>query len=433
MTESSSNLYESYAYSYPHKSAYRQLSPPVDLGSVWGQEKRDALFLYVHIPFCNMRCGFCNLFTQARPRPTRVSDFLTALKRQFRSAMAVIEPVSFARGAIGGGTPTFLEPKELEDLFDLCESAGLRPEDVPVSVETSPETATPDRLLVLQERGVDRVSMGVQSFVESECRGVGRPQSSGEVHRALQAIRASSVRIMNLDLIYGLPGQTLESWEITLAACLEYMPEEIYLYPLYTRPVTALGRKEPVNEDLRLPSYRVGRDLLLAGGYVQESMRFFRRAEVADEGPVYCCQEDGMVGMGCGARSYTRQLHYSEDYAVRAPVVREIIDQYLGRDEEYFRCAHYGVRLGRVEEQRRWLLKSLLRVEGAAVAQYRAQFGSDMVGDFPELTSLEDRGWLDRKGERLRLTPDGIERSDLIGPLLFSAEVKNLMRAQALR
>ena len=115
-------------------------------------------------------------------------------------------------------------------------------------------------------------------------------------------------------------------------AALRWQPEELYLYPLYVRPLTGLDRRGAVaHDDLRLALLPgSAATCCLAEGYEQVSMRMFRRAGVGDaDDPVYCCQDDGMVGLGCGARSYTRRLHYSTDFAVGRPGVREIIADYV--------------------------------------------------------------------------------------------------------
>src|ERR671932_1222479 len=100
--------YTSYSYAYPHKPAYRVLDPPVPLQELWAAERRDALFLYLHVPFCEMRCGFCNLFTTVNPKGGLETAYLDALQRQGRQVRASLGQASFARLALGGGTPTYL-------------------------------------------------------------------------------------------------------------------------------------------------------------------------------------------------------------------------------------------------------------------------------------------------------------------------------------
>jgi oxygen-independent coproporphyrinogen-3 oxidase len=304
-----------------------------------------------------------------------------------------------------------------------------------MSVETSPATATPERVAVLDGHGVHRLSIGVQSFHDSEAHAAGRPQHRAQVDSALAAIRGSRVPVLNIDLIYGIPGQTPATWAESLRAALAWRPEELFLYPLYVRPLTGLGRRAAAGPDRewdaqRLDLYRRGRDHLLAAGYRQLSMRSFRRVDVPDPaGADYCCQDDGMVGLGCGARSYTSRLHYSFDYAVGIGEVRAIIDDYVSRPASDFAHAEYGFPLDRTERQRRWLVKSLLRAEGADLDAYRRRFGAELGADLPHLAELVARGWAMATSRRLVLTPAGLAHGDSIGPWLVSPRVRASMSA----
>jgi oxygen-independent coproporphyrinogen III oxidase len=467
--------YQHYVYAYPHKTAYRRIEPALPLGPLWASERRDALFVYVHIPFCEQRCGFCNLFTQPVPEHARVAAYLDTLDRQVtvvERALAEGGAYAFARAAIGGGTPTLLDAHQLERVVGMLRRLGA-PRGIPMSVESSPETALPDRLaVVVGAGGADRISIGVQSFIDAECKAVNRPQQAADVHRALAAIRASGVATLNVDLMYGLPGQTATTWEYSLRSALEYRPEELYLYPLYVRPLTTLGRKgaeagglggrtAPQIDAHRVALYEQGRALLAEAGYRQISLRMFslRQAPSAPpaasrpgpaarggardplgeipEGfkhadaattpaPVYCCQADGMIGLGCGARSYTRGVHYSSEWAVGARGVRDIIDRWIVKPDEAFAVADYGFVLDAAEQRRRWLILSLLSDDGLDLAAYRARFASDAAADFPEVAALPPEHVV-RTDAELRLTPEGLAHADAIGPALFSADVRRRM------
>jgi oxygen-independent coproporphyrinogen-3 oxidase len=173
---------------------------------------------------------------------------------------------------------------------------------------------------------------------------------------------------------------------------------------------------------------------LLDAGYAQVSMRMFRaRHAPAEEGPVYCCQEDGMVGVGCGARSYTRTLHYASEYAVRARGIREILADFVARPDAAFDLADYGFRLDPDEQRRRYMIQSLLSVDGLALAAYRHRFGTEPFDDLPELAEFEPRGLARSDADRLRLTAAGIECSDALGPWLYSPAVRALMGEYAWR
>jgi oxygen-independent coproporphyrinogen-3 oxidase len=434
--------YQQYVYAYPHKTAYRPLRREhAALRALWSDEPKSALSLYFHIPFCEVRCGFCNLFTRIGAPDGLAAAYLDALERQAAAVREALgEGAGFANAAFGGGTPTFLEAAELERLCDLAERGlGADLAAIPLSVEASPATATADRLAVLAARGTTRLSLGVQSFVDAEARTAVRPQRRADVEAALARIRDAGIPVLNIDLIYGIDGQTERSWTRSLDAALAWQPEELYLYPLYVRPLTGLGRHrdrvsgEAEWDERRLRLYRHGRDHLLARGYEQVSMRMFRRAGAPDTGGEdYACQTDGMVGLGCGARSYTSRLHYSFDYAVDMHRIRGIIDDYTARSAEEFRHADYGWEMTADEARRRHLLQSLLQAEGLRVADYRTRFGTAPGDDFAaELDRFRDRGWLDDCAgpDLLRLSPEGLAHSDALGPELFSAAVRARMAA----
>lgn len=391
-----------------------------------------------------MRCGFCNLFTRTGAPAEQVRAYLDQLAVQTARIADETGPIRFAALAIGGGTPTYLEAGELSRLFDIVETHHAL-EGIPIGVETSPATATPERLAVLADRGVDRVSIGVQSFDETEARAAGRPQRTAEVEAALDAITSTGFPVRNLDLIFGIDGQTPTSWITSLERALTWRPEEIYCYPLYVRPLTGLGRRAHSRDDWdaqRLALHRIAVDLLTDAGYVQDSLRRFRRrsddggdhrvpeGEPAprDASEGYSCQDDPMLGLGCGARSYTSDLHYSFDYAVAIPQVRAIIEDYLDRPGDDFAYAEVGYRLSGTDRRRRWLIKSLLKADGVDLAAYEARFGT-AAADEIDPTPLVEAGLAEVDEGRWRLTRAGLARSDAIGPWLVGEQVRASMDA----
>lgn len=421
--------FKSYCYSYPHKTAHRPLTPPVPLGRAWQHEDRSRLFLYFHVPFCPTRCGFCNLFTLAAPDADVVSQYIQQLRVQAAAVREALDGPGFARLAIGGGTPSLLGTGQLESLFDIAADA-LRVElpGIPTSCEISPATATREKLELLARRGVTRLSVGVQTFDGDEAARLGRRQSSAEALRVLEMTREIGFPTLNIDLIYGCPGQTTAEWLQSVQQAVQFCPEELYLYPLYVRPLTAIGRKGDRPSQHRITAYRESRRMLLATGYEQVSLRMFRRSDAPEVlGPAYCCQSDGMIGLGCGARSYTRRLHYGSEYAVGRSGVERILRDYLSVDTVRLSQARHGIWLDDEDQRRRFLILTLLS-RGCQRQEYRARFGSDVVEDFSSLVRFAACGWLAISSEMVRLTPSGIEQSDTIGPLLFSEKVQHLMR-----
>jgi oxygen-independent coproporphyrinogen-3 oxidase len=234
--------------------------------------------------------------------------------------------------------------------------------------------------------------------------------------------------VLNIDLIYGLAGQDRESWLYSLERALEHSPAEIYLYPLYVRPLTGLGKQDKRWSDLRQELYTLGCRFLRSRGFRQTSMRMFQSERlVKSTGPEYCCQKDGMVGIGAGARSYTQNLHYAVDFAVGAEAVRSIIDCYSDTTADDFLQARNGFRLDLHEQQRRVIIQSLLQIEGLSVAEYTSRFGSSPLSDLPILNELISAGLAILDRETVALTEQGMAMSDAIGFELYSDCVKQLM------
>jgi coproporphyrinogen III oxidase-like Fe-S oxidoreductase len=152
----------------------------------------------------------------------------------------------------------------------------------------------------------------------------------------------------------------------------------------------------------------------------------FRRLGAPVASTAYSCQEDGMVGLGSGARSYTSGLHYSFEYAVEIGHVRRIIDEYIATDD--FSAAAVGFALSDGERRRRHLIQSLLQAEGTDRSFYKKRFSADPWADFAdELAPLADVGWVTCDASAIRLTAEGLGWSDAIGPALFSPDVRSLM------
>jgi len=427
--EENTDIYKQYAYSYPHKLAYRQLDQPKSLNEVWQDQSRTNLFAYLHIPFCEMRCGFCNLFTIANPKEG-VSSYLTALNREAQNYSEQLPDKQFEAYAIGGGTPTFLSADQLSGMLSTFKNTlGVNTNEKYGSIESSPKSITAEKIALIEEYGINRVSIGIQSWIEEETKQLGRPQTPQLAANAVQMLTDSKIPEVNIDLIYGIYGQTAESWQYSVERTMEYQPIEIFLYPLYTRPLTGLEKINKVQEtDLRLSLYRSARAYLLANNYHQVSMRCFRRDNAPDIQSDYESTTNGMIGIGAGARSYTNNLHYSSYYAVGRKAIKSIIHDYSEKSKEEFNRINYGIQLNKEEQIRRYFIKSLIDGGKLNSNKFKEQFNQSIF-DFPIINDLLQKKYLTKNNEIVQLSVKGLELEDLIGPSLFSKQVNELMDA----
>lgn len=411
--------YVSYMYSYPHKTAYRTLTPQVSLSPYLERLEGREASLYFHIPFCAHKCGYCNLFSQQCCDAERISLYLHTMRRQAEQLSVAAQGLKFTSFAVGGGTPLILDEGQLEELFCLAELFGVHPSRVFTSVETSPEYTQKSVLRQLRARGVERLSMGVQSFNETELKKLKRRPGLGTVVGALENIVEAGFPQFNLDLIYGIEGQTVESFMRSLNTALTYRPNELFIYPLYVRPGTRINVRS--TDDIGYAIYKSARELLVGQGFVQTSMRRFVRRETTEM--EFSCGDEVMLSCGAGGRSYLGNLHYATPYAVRQQAIADEIDHYIRTTD--FMTAANGFLLSTEEMQIRFIIKNLMYHRGVDLAEYEKRFGEKPDRNlFREFT---DRGWIEETGRIVRLTEEGMAYSDYIGQAFISPVVRKLM------
>ena len=411
--------YVSYMYSYPHKTAYRTLTPPVSLSPYLERLEGREASLYFHIPFCAHKCGYCNLFSQQCCDAERISLYLHTMRRQAEQLSVAAQGLKFTSFAVGGGTPLILDEGQLEELFCLAELFGVHPSRVFTSVETSPEYTQKSVLRQLRARGVERLSMGVQSFNETELKKLKRRPGLGTVVGALENIVEAGFPQFNLDLIYGIEGQTVESFMRSLNTALTYRPNELFIYPLYVRPGTRINVRS--TDDIGYAIYKSARELLVGQGFVQTSMRRFVRRETTET--EFSCGDEVMLSCGAGGRSYLGNLHYATPYAVRQQAIADEIGHYIRTTD--FMTAANGFLLSTEEMQIRFIIKYLMYHRGVDLAEYEKRFGEKPDRNlFREFT---DRGWIEETGRIVRLTEEGMAYSDYIGQAFISPVVRKLM------
>lgn len=418
------NPYIQYMYSYPHKTAYRPLQgiflkdyAPLLVGGGHG--------LYLHIPFCQTKCGYCNLFSVAGQGEKEIDWYLDAVERQsiqYKEVLAPYKPV-FSEIVIGGGTPLLLTKKQMERMFLILEEYFPFDIDRELVVETAPNQTTEEKLEVLRWAGVTRVSMGIQSFLDSELSVLGRGHRAQKAREALGLLKSFGFPCINVDFIYGIPGQTADSLLASLEEAVDFAPDEVFLYPLYVRHGVGMEEKGIVPDvEGALEQYRRASRFLAENGYLQESMRRFVKRE--GEREFSECGLGTSLALGCGGRSYLGKLHFCTPYAVGGKECLEQIKRFE-ETEDFTRITH-GIVLDGEEIKRRYVIRHLLIRPGLDIRRYEQQFKSQVMEDFPMLANWVERGFL-HKDKFLGLTEKGMEWSDYLGPRLISPKIRGEM------
>lgn len=269
------------------------------------------MLLYIHFPFCRSKCAYCDFTSYARCSDALVFSYLTALKREIEFAGRRFENAAVDTVYLGGGTPSLLSPKQIADLFGKIRGSFPRYAPVEVSAEVNPESATDDVLAAFADAGVNRISMGVQSFSDDNLRSVGRIHAADTARRAAERI-ARRFDNFSLDFMLGLPYDTEElvRAELTEAACLA---AHVSAYELTLEEGTPLvaaaeeGRVWLPSDDEVAEYLEIAADTLAAAGLERyEVSNFARRGFECRHNSGYWTREE-YVGLGAGAHSLVRQ------------------------------------------------------------------------------------------------------------------------------
>jgi putative oxygen-independent coproporphyrinogen III oxidase len=263
--------------------------------------------LYVHIPFCQTKCPYCDFYSVTDE--TLISAYLTALDaeaRLYRGRFPVFDSLF-----LGGGTPSLLTAPQLAKLMKNLRRHFAFAPDTEFTLEANPDDMSADKLALYRDLGINRLSLGVQSFDEAELRFLQRRHTALQTAAALELIRAAGFRNLGLDLMYGLPGQSLDAWTKTLETALTFNPEHLSCYQLTLAPQTPMGRRfaagslTPLDEETQREFFLLTANFLSARNYLHYEVSNFAREEK------YICRHNlkywtrtPYLGLGPGAHSF---------------------------------------------------------------------------------------------------------------------------------
>jgi len=362
---------------------------------------------YVHVPFCARRCDYCD-FAIAVGQDHLADRYLDALAAEL-AALGTPQPVETLH--LGGGTPTHLTARQLDRLLaDLARWLPLRPGHE-FAIEANPVNLDTEKIAVLADHGVNRVSLGVQSFQPHLLRTLGRDHQPDDVPRAVEAVR-HRIDNVSLDLIFGVPGQTRDEWDDDLRHALALAPDHVSAYGLTYEKGTPLwkqwrrGSVRPLTEEAELALYSRGIDVLEAAGFEQyEISNFARPGRRSRHNQAYWANH-AHFGFGMGAARY---IHGRRELNTRD--LRTYLRKALAGEPTAFQAEE----LPPEERARETLAMQLRRAEGIDRAVFREQTGCDLdaLAGAALLRHVE-LGLLADDGTRVRLTRPGRYVADAV-------------------
>ena len=340
----------------------------------------ETLGLYVHIPFCTTKCGYCDFYSVAS-EGRDLGRLTAALVQEFAARRGELD-IGPTTVFFGGGTPTLLPGAELASLLAAVGEVIRREQLKEFTVEANPATLDEQKADSLLSAGVDRVSFGAQSFDPAELAVLERIHDPADIGKGVRIARNAGFGRLNLDLIFGVPGQTLENWRVNLARAIELGPDHLSCYGLTYEPGTALtarrdrGLITPCDEELEAEMYLACIDTLAEAGFEQYEISNFARPGQKCLHNVNTWRNEPYVGIGPSAASYVggerrRNVPHLENYmrliekTGRATVECERLDQRARAGE----CAMLALRL----------------TAGFSAGEFRKRTGCDALELFGEL------------------------------------------------
>lgn len=411
-----------YVYSYPTTRTYMPVSPDNLSTAIFSARVN----LYIHIPFCEQKCSFCGFLTTVDSRTDSRDEYVAAVCQEIER-FAYHDHLEISSVNFGGGTPMLLSEEQVSKIMRQLNKSfpGLRKTAAEISIEATPESVTDSKIKNLKKLGFNRVSIGVQSFDASEILLAKRHNLPTATRNAIEIIRRHGISNLCCDLMYGLQGQTIASWQQTVNCLLEYMPETIELYRTVLIPDTGLFRIRDaaiMSPDEKYQAYEYARNKLLAAGYIQDShVRFVlpQRGFYQQQANVF--KGESLIGFGVAARTYAENMHYRNSYGSngRAAIARYIAAQAAGES-----AIESAIILSEEEKLRRHIIYNL---ESLDVAQIESQYGCDIDKKFEAAWQLlKGQGLIRRMNEKIELTDKATYFRDTIAAYFFSADIASL-------
>jgi oxygen-independent coproporphyrinogen-3 oxidase len=368
--------------------------------------------IYAHIPFCQSKCPYCSFVSYQDMSIAVQNRYMQALKHQAHD-MAV-HPWSRARKFhslfIGGGTPSSVDSEKTADFIKVClegfDFTARENKEPEVTLEANPNSLDAAMLDRLRQSGVNRLSIGMQSFSDNMLRNIGRIHTAGEGIKAYESARAAGFDNINLDLMYGLPSQDAAQWEKTLQQAVDLAPEHLSVYELTIEQGTPFAeavsrnRLDLPHEEVILSMFEQAQKVLSANGYRQYEISNYARNGFECIHNINYWENGSYIGLGGGAVSCFSGVRIkSEDNPVR---FTQMIDTGLLPFKEAEFLPHFA-------RFRETVIMGLRMTAGVSITRLENQFGMTPQTFYGEtLNSLISRGFLEESDNRLRLTQKGL-------------------------
>lgn len=362
------------------------------------------LALYVHLPWCIRKCPYCDFNSYEARGPLAERSYVDALLRDLEADVPLAQGRRLECIFLGGGTPSLFSGEAIAELLSGVRARLPLAHDAEITLEANPGAVDTGRFAQYQAAGVNRLSIGVQSFRDAQLAQLGRVHAAADARQAFVAARAAGFENVNLDLMYGLPGDDVAGALADLRAALELRPEHLSWYQLTLEPNTAFHRRPPPlpSEQTVLETELAGRALLAENGYARYEVSAYARAERRCRHNLNYWEFGDYLGIGAGAHG---KLTLTEEQVVLRRAKQRNPRSYVDRAGMPQSRTDERVETGLALE---FVMNGLRLLDGVAIECFEERTGCA----FHEIASGHAagaaRGWLVDRADRLQATPAGL-------------------------
>ncbi len=369
------------------------------------------LGLYLHIPYCVHKCGYCDFNSHPENRE-EAEIYVATILSELRHYASQLADKTIATVFFGGGTPTLLSPANLGKIFGAVKNYYNLGEDCEVTIEANPATVKQEALEQIRSHGFNRISIGVQSFDADELKLLERIHSVEEIHTTLHRARLAGFGNLSLDLMFALPGQSLEKWRANLRQALAKKPDHISAYGLTIEPATSFfklqrrGLLRMPPEEIQLEMFRATIKILSAAGYNQYEISNFSRPGFESKHNLNYWNNGEYLGLGAGASSYLNGRRFKNT---------NLPSRYIRAVQAEGAAVESTERLDLLHAMGETIMLGLRRLKGISIAEFENRFQVSFEKTYGKVVdALLDEGLITLNQNRMALSREGIFLADSV-------------------
>ena len=367
------------------------------------------LGIYVHIPFCKQKCSYCDFISYC-DKNDLIEKYIKALKQEIENSS--VNEYEISTIYIGGGTPSYIESKYISEILKTIKQKYNISKNVEITIEVNPGTATKEKLRDYVEAGINRISIGLQSCNNNLLKMIGRIHTYEEFLSTYKLAREVGFKNINVDLMIGLPNQTLDDVKKSLEEISKLNPEHISVYSLIVEEGTPIEKKiadwqlKLPNEELEREEYWEVKKFLESLGYKHYEISNFAKTGYESKHNLNCWEQKEYLGFGAAAHSYMKKTRYSNT---------ENIEKYINQEMQSEQL-HIVHEVQKEEEQKKeYMLLGLRKIDGVQISSFKNKFGCNPIMEFKnELNKLTQEGLIEIDLDQIKLTEKGIDLANIV-------------------